>query len=322
MAEEQGYKAFHPGMICNGKQYAENTDYEEAGADKCCKAGVMHYCKEPLAVLRYYDIVDEDGNIPEFAEVTPLAEELNNGDKFATKKLHIGAKISLGKLIKAQVDYDMQKTGDASLQAATGDWSRQAATGNASLQAATGNASLQAATGNASLQAATGNASLQAATGDASRQAATGDASLQAATGDWSRQAATGNASLQAATGDASLQAATGDWSCQAATGNWSRQAATGDWSRQAATGDASRQAATGNWSSQKCEGQRCVSTIIGNGGRIKSKLGNWIVLAEWAWVDNKYTPVCVKAAQIDGEKLKPDVWYTLKNGEFVEAKE
>ena len=250
MAEEKCYKAFHPGMICNGKQYAENTDYEEAGADKCCQAGVMHYCKEPLAVLRYYDPVDEDGNIPEFAQVTPLAKELKAGDKYATKKLHIGAKISLGTLIKAQVDYDMQRTGDASLQAATGD------------------ASLQAATGNASLQAATGAWSLQAATGDRSRQAATGYAS---------------------------------------------RQAATGDWSRQAATGDESR---------QKCEGERCISAIIGNGGRIKSKIGNWIVLAEWDTVDGKYTPVCVKAAQIDGEKLKPDVWYTLKGGEFVEVEE
>ena len=24
-----GYKAFEPGMICKGKQYQENTDYEE-----------------------------------------------------------------------------------------------------------------------------------------------------------------------------------------------------------------------------------------------------------------------------------------------------
>ena len=30
--------------------------------------------------------------------------------------------------------------------------------------------------------------------------------------------------------------------------------------------------------------------------------------------------PICVKAAQIDGEKLKPNVFYKLKGGEFVEA--
>lgn len=38
-----GYKAFDPGMICNGKQYAENTVFEEAGAYGCCQAGVMHF---------------------------------------------------------------------------------------------------------------------------------------------------------------------------------------------------------------------------------------------------------------------------------------
>lgn len=27
-------------------------------------------------------------------------------------------------------------------------------------------------------------------------------------------------------------------------------------------------------------------------------------------------------AVQIDGEKLKPDTWYMLKNGEFVETEE
>ena len=45
-------------------------------------------------------------------------------------------------------------------------------------------------------------------------------------------------------------------------------------------------------------------------------------MLAEWKEIDNKYIPVCVKAAQIDGEMLKEDTFYKLKNGEFVEANE
>ena len=35
----KGYKAFSKGMICRGKQYQENTVYEENGADACCQAG-------------------------------------------------------------------------------------------------------------------------------------------------------------------------------------------------------------------------------------------------------------------------------------------
>ena len=58
----KGYKAFEKGLVCKGKQYAENTVFEEPEAVVCRKG--MHYCHEPLAVLGYYDLVDDDGNIP------------------------------------------------------------------------------------------------------------------------------------------------------------------------------------------------------------------------------------------------------------------
>jgi hypothetical protein len=51
-------------------------------------------------------------------------------------------------------------------------------------------------------------------------------------------------------------------------------------------------------------------------------KKGCWIVLAEWKDVDGEYTPVCVKAGQIDGVTLKEDTVYKLENGEFVEVTE
>ena len=42
----KGYKAFDKGLICRGKQYAENTVFEEDKAE-ICKSG-MHFCKNPL----------------------------------------------------------------------------------------------------------------------------------------------------------------------------------------------------------------------------------------------------------------------------------
>ena len=100
----KGYKAFEKGLVCKGKQYAENTVFEEPEAVVCRKG--MHYCHEPLAVLGYYDLVDNDGDLPEFAEVEPLDEELtDDGTKFCTRKLKIGGKISLAGLIKAQIEY-------------------------------------------------------------------------------------------------------------------------------------------------------------------------------------------------------------------------
>lgn len=56
----KGYKGFNKDMTCKGKQYEENTTYEENG-NGICSAGVMHFCKNPWDVLNYYPIVNENG---------------------------------------------------------------------------------------------------------------------------------------------------------------------------------------------------------------------------------------------------------------------
>jgi hypothetical protein len=68
--------------------------------------------------------------------------------------------------------------------------------------------------------------------------------------------------------------------------------------------------------------GSDSVGAAIGINNKIKGVIGDWITLAEWEWDQEKdrYVPVCVKSAKIDGKKIKPDTWYTLKNGKFVEA--
>ena len=37
---------------------------------------------------------------------------------------------------------------------------------------------------------------------------------------------------------------------------------------------------------------------------------------------DKSYNILCVKATEIDGEKIKENTFYTLKNGEFVKVEE
>ena len=39
-------------------------------------------------------------------------------------------------------------------------------------------------------------------------------------------------------------------------------------------------------------------------------------------WDGETYPIVSVKAAIVDGETVKPGVWYTLKDGDFVEVDE
>ena len=106
----KGYKAFEKGLICRGKQYAENTVFEEDDAVICEKG--MHFCKDPLAVLDYYPLVDDNGNLTEFAEVEALDEpKTNDNQKFVSKKLKIGTKLDFAELIKASVNFDFEKVG-------------------------------------------------------------------------------------------------------------------------------------------------------------------------------------------------------------------
>ena len=265
------FKAFHPGMICKGKQYAENTVYEENG-DTICEKGVMHFCETPFDCLDYYPLIDESGRITEFAEVTPTDVVLKRGNKRACRKLHIGAKLSLKDVINAQVDIQMEK--GACDTAASGYGSRIAASGNWS------------------------------------QLAASGDSSKLAASGNWSQLAASGDSSQLAASGDSSQLAASGYESRIAASGYESWIAASGNWSQLAASGDGSRIAASGAHS---------IAAAIGKNSAASASLGSWIVLAEF---NSDGEPICVKAAQIDGEKLKPNVFYKLNGGEFVEASE
>lgn len=110
----KGYKAFRKGMICapdeqHVKQYAENTVYEEDSAEVCKKG--MHFCKEPLAVLDYYPLVDENGEMSEFAEVEALDECItDDGQKYCTKKLKVGAKLSFPAFVQASVDFEFEKS--------------------------------------------------------------------------------------------------------------------------------------------------------------------------------------------------------------------
>ena len=62
---------------------------------------------------------------------------------------------------------------------------------------------------------------------------------------------------------------------------------------------------------------------IVGrNAAKAKGGLHSVIVLTEWKWDESgeNYIPVCVKAEIVDGERIKADTWYTLKNGEFTEV--
>ena len=207
----KGYKAFGKGMVCRGKQYEENKIFEEDEA-KVCKKG-MHFCKRPLDVLDYYPLVDEDGNMTEFAEVEALDKPVTDDNKkYCSKKLKIGAKISFVKLVQAEINFESDKTKDTKTKTTSKN-----------------------------------------------------------------------NAKI-------------------------------------GSSGDSAQIGSSGDSSQIGSSGKNCVICCAGNCCQAKGKIGSWITLSEWDYVNRELTPICVKTEKIDGERIKEDTFYMLKNGEFVEV--
>ena len=94
-------------------------------------------------------------------------------------------------------------------------------------------------------------------------------------------------------------------------TGNQSAATNTGDWS--AATN-------TGNWSAATVTGKESVAMAVGCDSKAKGALGCYLVLSEWKHIDGEYHIVDVQSVKVDGETIKPDIFYTLINGEIAET--
>ena len=217
----KGFKAFGKGMVCRGKQYAENSTFEEAGAETCCREGMMHFCETPFDCLDYYPLIDKNGELIEIAEVEALDKVLCEGNKRATKKIKIGAKLSFRDFIKLGIQCIIEST----------------------------------------------------------------------------KPSSSGNGAKIGSSGD------------------YAQIGSSGDRAQIGSSGDRAQIGSSGGFAQIGSSGNRAVVSAIGINSMIKAKTGSWITLAEY---DEERNPICVKSAMIDGENLLPDVFYTLKNGEFV----
>ena len=132
---------------------------------------------------------------------------------------------------------------------------------------------------------------------------------------------ATGNRGAASATGNQDAASATGNWGAASATGNQGAASATGDWGAASATGYQGAASATGNQGAASANGKSSVAMACGIEGKAMGNLGCALFLVERGEYDGETYPiVAVKAAIVDGENVKPGVWYTLRDGELVEA--
>ena len=89
-------------------------------------------------------------------------------------------------------------------------------------------------------------------------------------------------------------------------------------------SGDYAKIGSSGDSAQIDSTGEDSVIMCAGNSSIAKAKVGSWITLAEWKWSDEKKrdVPVCVKTEYVDGDNIKADTWYQLKNRKFVEVNE
>ena len=83
------------------------------------------------------------------------------------------------------------------------------------------------------------------------------------------------------------------------------------------ATGERGAASATGESGAASATGKYCVAMTTGFFGRVMGDIGNAIVCVERS--DNGDI-AAILSGIVDGETLKPGVWYTVKNGQWVEV--
>ena len=126
-----------------------------------------------------------------------------------------------------------------------------------------------------------------------------------------------GDYSTAGSSGYSSTAGSSGDYSTAGSSGYSSTAGSSGDYSTAGSSGDYSTAAATGAYCSAKADGKDSISVVNGACGKACGALGCYLVLTEY---DDDGNMLLAKMAKVDGAVIKENTWYTLKNGEFVEA--
>ena len=310
------FKGFDKDLKCRDFQYEIGKKYTEEKAD-ICNYG-FHACEFPMDVFNYYP-----PSYSRYCEVDLEANDQKSHDdsKRVGKKISVKAEIGIAGIIKAGVEYIKEQvnwednkatnTGDQSAATNTGDQS--AATNTGYQSAATNTGYQSAATNTGYRSAATNTGYRSAATNTGNQSAATNTGYQSAATNTGYQSAATNTGNQSAATNTGYQSAATNTGDCSAATN-------TGDCSAATNTGNCSAATNTGYQSAAIVEGKESIALATGINSKAKGKIGCFIVLAEWKDINRECHIVDVKSAKVDGENIKEDTFYTLKDGTFVEA--
>ena len=344
----KGYKAFNRGMICKGKQYEENTTYEENG-NEICEAGVIHFCENPFDVLNHYPLIDENGDISDFAQVEAIGDIYKREDKSATNKLHIGAKLGLKGFIKACVDFTIEKTriepakdnetdsggnyaqigssGDYAQIGSSGNYAQIGSSGNYAKIGSSGGCAQIGSSGDSAQIGSSGNYAKIGSSGNSAQIGSSGDYAQIGSSGDYAKIGSSGNSAQIGSSGNYAKIGSSGGCAQIGSSGDYAKIGSSGNYAKIGSSGDCAQIGSSGDYAKITSEGNNSVVMAASYNSIVKAKIGSWITLAEWIRTDKAndsgnyiWIPKCVKTEYVDGERIKEDIFYKLVDGEFKEV--
>ena len=284
------YKAFDKNMQCRGFQYEVGKEYEMDGEIKCCNRG-FHACKSPMEVWNYYDMLNS-----RYAEVEQSGkiEEEENSTKVCSSRIKIKAELKLADIINIGVEWLKDITSPSKVKA------DGALNDNGDRKKQIGSSGYSAQIGSS------------------------GDSAQIGSSGNYAQIGSSGDSAKIGSSGYSAKIGSSGDSAQIGSSGNYAKIGSSGYSAQIGSSGYSAQIGSSGDSAQINSTGEDSVIMCAGNSSRAKTKVGSWITLAEWKWSDEKKrnVPVCVKTEYVDGENIKADTWYQLKNGKFVEVEE
>lgn len=314
-----GFMCFDKDLKCRGFQYEVGKEYETD------KEEIFRFFKNPFNLFIYRHPYNKDG-FKRFC-IVEGSGKIDTSDSVITwcTKLKVVKEISFKELIlKASGLFLSGIRFDSKLKRIETGEGFNTVTANrrfASVAANSGEESVSLNDGFASSSVCAGVASCSVNTGERSAASNTGESSLSVSAGEKSVAVATCMKSLSISTENSSVSASTGDESTSLSEGDGSVSAGTGSFALSVAKGTESAAVSVGSGSYASAEGEESIALAAGKDSKAKGCLGSYIVLTERGEWNGSCHPVKkVKAFKIDGNKIKANTYYTLKNGKATEV--
>ena len=327
------YKAFNKNMQCRNFQYEVGKEYEMDGEIKCCNRG-FHACKSPMEVWDHYDMLNS-----RYAEVEQSGKIDEEGDstKVCSSHIKIKAELKLADIIKVGVEWlkditspskfktdgALYDNGDRNKQiGSSGDYAQIGSSGYSAKIGSSGDSAQIGSSGDSAQIGSSGYSAKIGSSGDYAKIGSSGDYAQIGSSGDSAQIGSSGDSAQIGSSGDYAQIGSSGDSAQIGSSGDSAQIGSSGYSAKIGSSGDYAKIGSSGDYAKIDSTGEDSVIMCAGNKSKVKAKVGSWITLAEWKWSDEKNhnVPVCVKTEYVDGENIKADTWYQLKNGKFVEV--